>query len=398
MDWVASFSESTFCCLENCDRCCRRTSGVGLTGGDHQRIAKHAPNVVFAERRNHPVFPYTLRVREDSCIFLSTGGTCEIYPVRPLLCRLYPLQPHIKWDGRLLWCQERCPGVNSPSGTRVNRNHLEALVREILTSEGEVFFDTLREYVLQVKKPFTPLFGYRWGVVYTDWPAKERMWTMLWELFYHDSLKILTPRGRLECVLHDLLPPFEEAVASGASWLPRHMIFSVDEEYLVGAYKQYQAMLPELASQSVKAETVHQNDLEKRGKLIYGSKDGGTSRCSRQGSITVQRCNGERVEVKVDRVMGMVPLACDAVNEEEKYLEELARREGRYGNEVADLTVDSEILFQFMVADALELKATAFAISGKRSEVGVEEMREAICVVERTLRGLLRIVQTRGVF
>ena len=104
------------------------------------------------------------------------------------------------------------------------------------------------------------------------------------------------------------------------------------------------------------------------------------------------------MEVEVDSVMAMMPLGRDAVNEGEKYLEELVRREGRYGNEITDLTVDSEALFQFMVADALELKANAFAVSGKRSEVGVEEMRESICVVERTLTGLLRIVQTGVAF
>jgi hypothetical protein len=107
----------------------------------------------------------------------------------------------------------------------------------------------------------------------------------------------------------------------------------------------------------------------------------------------VHRYNGEGIEVAVETLMHMLPLSQDALLEEETYLQELQRREGRHGKEITDMTVDAGALLLFRAADALELKANAFAIHGNRREVGTEEMRESICLVERTLTGLSRIVQ-----
>jgi Fe-S-cluster containining protein len=389
-DWVTSFSGSTFCCLENCDLCCRRTSGVGLTAQDHQRIGKNISNISFAEKRDHPIFPYKLRVNDKGCIFLSSDGACQIYPVRPILCRLYPLQLHIKWDGRILWCRERCPGVNSPNGTPLNREYMESLVCDILTSEGEAFFDTLREYVLEVKKPLTPLFGFPGGVVYTDWPTKERMWGIIMEWFHNEILEALTPRGRLESIRHDLLPPIQRLVGNRASWLPSEGVFCASSESLEEICEEYRMRLPERAMQSLKVQRTHENNLAKRGELIYGSKNGSVSRPSRYSKIRVHRLNGEEVGVKVDRLMHGLPIRNEAMSEEENYFEELVKREGRYGNEITDLTVDSELFVHLRIADSIELKANAFSIFGEKYEIDMEDMKEAICVVERTLTGMLR--------
>ena len=389
MDWVSSFEELSFNCLIECAVCCKRTEGVSLTVNDYQRIAKHITSLAFADKLNHSFFAYRLKVKKGVCIFLSEGGTCKIYPFRPLLCRLYPLQLHIKWDGRTLWCLEHCLGVNDPDGKPVDDRYIESLTNEILDLEGEAFFDKLREYVLRVKKPFTPLLRNPFGVVYSNWPTKERMWSIVLEVFHNEALQTLTPRGRLGCIRYDILPPFQNMVAKGTSWMQSPMLPYIEERYLQEAYTQFKTMFPDLAKQSAEAESLHLETLEEKGTLVYCSINGETSTRSRRNNITVHKCNGERAEVEVGKLMHMLPRTPEALMEEEKYLKELIKREGRFGKEIADLPVDLELQFQFMVADVLELKANAFTIHSRRNEVGMEEMRDAICAVERTLAGIL---------
>ena len=148
--------------------------------------------------------------------------------------------------------------------------------------------------------------------------------------------------------------------------------------------------LPELAMRSLEVQRAHENNLAKRGELIYGSKNGSVSRPSRYSKIRLHRLNGEEVGVKVDRLMHGLPIRNEAMSEEENYFEELVKREGRYGNEITDLTVDSELFVHLRIADSIELKANAFSIFGENYEIDMEDMKEAICVVERTLTGMLR--------
>ena len=68
---------------------------------------------------------------------------------------------------------------------------------------------------------------------------------------------------------------------------------------------------------------------------------------------------------------------------------EVVKREGRYGRKIIDLPLDVEVLFLLRVADALELKANAFAIADTKDCVEYRDMRESVWVIERALLTIL---------
>lgn len=391
-----SFSNLAFQCLVNCDACCRRSIGPGLTKKDCERIAQHASHHDFAEERDHPLFPYLLKARQGTCTFLNANGKCSIYSVRPLLCRLYPLQLHFQWDGKLLWCLEHCPGVDIRKGVRLYGTYLESLLLEVSEIEGEAFFPRLREYLLKTKQFLTPLFTIASSVVCSDWPAKIQMKEIVWEIFHTEALRKLTSRGRLECILHELLPPLQEILFNKAAQLPGRREFYIDQRVLSDEYRQYQLVLPVLSFESAAREKVHLKDLEEKGSIVYGAAGGRNIRCSQQSSINIQGFDGRKIDVEIAKLMHMLTMTPEASRVEERYLYELQRREGRFGTKSVDLPINSEVYLMFLVADALELKANAFAIEKGKDRIGTEEMKEAVWVVERTLSGLLEMVRDWG--
>ena len=328
-------------------------------------------------------------MKRNRCVFLSEDKRCVIYPFRPLLCRLYPFQLHIKWDGRILWCLEHCPGVNRSGPDSVDDGTLEGLINQILELEGGAFLENLRDYVLRVKRPVTPLFGTPLGFVFSNWSTKERLFGILWEIFHQEVLEVLTPRARLECIRCDILPQFQNSLVSKVVRGQPPMLFYMEEDQLLQEYEPFKKRLPGLARQSAEVEAIHQRDLEEKGRLVYGSSEGKKLNCSRDHTVKVHRLNGEGVDVEVERLMRSLPLTLDALMEEERYIKELVRREGRYGKEIIDLPFDLEVYTLRMIADALELKANAFAIHGGKNCIGMEEMRESTWVVERALVGIL---------
>jgi len=390
---VLSFSNISFQCLVNCDACCRRSIGPGLTEKDHQRIAPHASHYDFVDRRDHPLFPYLLKARQGACLFLNDKGKCSIYPVRPLLCRLFPLQLHFQWDGKLLWCLEHCPGVGKKNGAALCKNYLEGLLMEVLEMEDEGFFDRLREYVLETKQFLTPLFKVVSDVVYSDWPTKIQMKKIVWEIFHTAELRKLTPRGRLECILHELLPSLEEILLNKAVPLPGRKGFYIDQRMLSAGKRKYQFILPVLSFESAAREKIHLKDLEKKGNIVYGAAGGGTIRYPQQSSIIIHGFDGRKMEIEVTKLMRMLKMTPEAYLVEERYLQELQRREGRFGKESVDLTIHSEVFLMFLSADALELKANAFSIEKGKDMIGIEEVKEAVWVVERNLAGFLEMVR-----
>jgi len=392
-EFALSFSDISFQCLVNCDACCRRSIGPGLTEKDYWRIAQHASHPDFADERDHPLFPYLLKARQGGCIFLNDKGKCSIYPDRPLLCRLYPLQLHFQWNGKLLWCLEHCPGVDIKNGVPLNGTYLESLLFEISEIEGETFFGRLREYVLKTKQFLTPLFKVGSCVVYSDWPTKNQMKEIVWEIFHTEGLRELTPRGRLECILHELLPSLEEILLNKAVQLPARRRFYIDQQMMSEGNRQYQLVLPVLSFESAAREKIHLKDLEEKGNIVYGAADEGTIRYPPQSSIIVHGFDGREIEIEVAALMRMLKMSPEASLAEESYLQELQRREGRFGKESVDLTIHSEIFLMFLNADALELKANAFAIEKGKDMIGIEEMKEAVWVVERNLSVLLEMVR-----
>jgi Fe-S-cluster containining protein len=104
-----------------CGKCCSSGPNVALTSYDVCRIAKHLGKswrdlvghvfyVVIADQI--PVI--VLRGVNNVCIFLRrTGGTtyCEIYPARPMRCRLYPFVPIAPGVPHRMEISRNCPGV-----------------------------------------------------------------------------------------------------------------------------------------------------------------------------------------------------------------------------------------------------------------------------------------------
>jgi len=389
LDWLGSFEGISFDCQKGCAACCRRAEGVSLTTNDYQRIADRLGKSDFAKSIDHPLFTHRLEVREKRCTFLSENKSCSIYPFRPLLCRLYPFQVHIKWDGRILWCLEHCPGVDRSEPNTVNDEAFERLINDVLRLEGEAFFDDLRDYVFRVKRLVTPLFSGPSGFVFSNWPGRERIWDIFWKIYKDQALEPLTPRARIEGIRCDILPQFQSRLVKAVEDGRPSGVFYAEEELLVLAFNDFRKWLPELIRQSAEAELLHQRDLEEKGELVCQFSGGGERSCSRQSTVTIRRFNGEGVNVEVENLMHPLPLTPGALMEEESYLKEVVKREGRYGSEIIDVPFDLEVLFLLRVADVLELKANAFAIRGREDCVEPYEMRESIWVVERALTQIL---------
>jgi Fe-S-cluster containining protein len=395
--WAVSFSGISFRCPLNCDLCCRRPIGPSLTVKDYQRITQHLSYSNFADKRAHPLFPYQLKVKNGACIFLDKKGKCSIYSVRPLLCRLYPLQLHFQWDGKLLWCLEHCPGVGSEKGISFSEPYIENLLHVLIEIEGDVFFNDLREYVLQTKQPLTPLFKIGTRVAYSSWPTKIQMKDIVREMFHAEALGTLTPRGRLECIFQELLPSLKEIVLNKAEELPGEKRLLVRNHVLCEAYIQYIEVFSMLSFESVVREKIHLKNLETKGNIAYGVGEQKIIRHKQQDSIIIHGFNGRKIEINTSRLMRNLKIEPEAVLVEEEYLDELQRREGRFGKASTDLTVNSEVLLMFLAADALELKANAFAIERGKDTIGIAQIKEAVWIVERALLHLFEIVQKKDI-
>ena len=82
-------------CSRDCGRCCR--SGLAVFPGEAGRISKAIRKSVdqFATLEGRQFCFHTrLAPGEDNgrvvCTFLRPGEGCEIHPIKPLICRLYP--------------------------------------------------------------------------------------------------------------------------------------------------------------------------------------------------------------------------------------------------------------------------------------------------------------------
>jgi len=97
-----------------CGACCHLKVNVGKD--DVERILKHLRekglNKVVIEKRGSR---YWLKRESGECCFLAYSEDrprCQIYPIRPVACRLYPLIP----TGERLKADPLCPGFNSTRG------------------------------------------------------------------------------------------------------------------------------------------------------------------------------------------------------------------------------------------------------------------------------------------
>ena len=122
-------------------QCCKGGPNVALTVFDVVRIAKYLNKhwseliptyikVIIAD-----MVPFmSLRGIRDECIFLrhNKDGTvyCEIYPARPMRCRLYPLIPAAP-GADYVYLDPKCPGVGTGPEREVPKRALEKYYREV---------------------------------------------------------------------------------------------------------------------------------------------------------------------------------------------------------------------------------------------------------------------------
>lgn len=105
-----------FACQPGCTKCCEVKGYVYLTEEDVSRAAGH---VGMEQGEFEAKYVYRTknirRIRKPrggkQCPFLGGGG-CEIHPVKPVQCRLFPFWPELV-ESRTLWAKtgEWCPGI-----------------------------------------------------------------------------------------------------------------------------------------------------------------------------------------------------------------------------------------------------------------------------------------------
>jgi hypothetical protein len=266
--------------------------------------------------------------------------------------------------------------------------YLDSLENEMAHLEGEGFFEKLKKYVLKDRSEanqflwIIPLEFFAWR------ETKSRFRAIAEEILFIPELKKLTMRGRFECLIYDLLPPFKKIVVEEISARGGEA-YLLDTKTLEKAYGRFRPFLSELGIVSADREKEHLLKLENRGRLIYGRKGSSATEAAKGSKILVYGFDGRPVSVETRKIMSMLPMTMEATGRETAYFRELLCREGRFGKYNVDLTVDRELFFLFLVADSLELKANAFAIEKEKAKVGDEQLKEAIWIVERMLGELL---------
>jgi len=95
-----------------CGMCCRDLPGrerrVLLLPQDIERI-EAAGHRGFYQPAEEPPFTGIISKKHGVCVFHSDQG-CEVYPHRPLLCRLYPFWVEVREGVYVVGFDETCPG------------------------------------------------------------------------------------------------------------------------------------------------------------------------------------------------------------------------------------------------------------------------------------------------
>ena len=106
-----------------CGQCCKRAFEnsnlvmvsapeirriMKITGFSWEDIAEPYPDILKTPDGARFTFAWSIRRKDDRCIFLDSDSRCMIYSVRPLICRTYPFM----LDDEELMTFE-CPGLGS---------------------------------------------------------------------------------------------------------------------------------------------------------------------------------------------------------------------------------------------------------------------------------------------
>lgn len=108
---------------KQCGKCCKGVKKLILTAKDIEKIKAFTGREDFFKFREG--INYLKLTKEKGCIFLR-DNKCSIYPVRPLVCKMYPLQIMLE-DRRWVLNRNPCPGweINQyleEQGAQINQN------------------------------------------------------------------------------------------------------------------------------------------------------------------------------------------------------------------------------------------------------------------------------------
>jgi Fe-S-cluster containining protein len=122
---------------QRCATCCgdteTRVRHILLLRFEADRIskAKSQPINEFAgEIEDHEPYVYEIskKSEERKCVFLK-GNHCEIYTLRPLICRFYPFELKTTKNGKYEFSYtEECRGIGK--GRRLGRAYFENLFQQ----------------------------------------------------------------------------------------------------------------------------------------------------------------------------------------------------------------------------------------------------------------------------
>lgn len=103
-------------CKPGCVKCCLNTDMV-LTESDVERLTKEGyAREYYAEYRDGYL---RLKNIDGRCVFLRENGTCRIYRIRPISCRLYPVIYDLEKD--IIRVDDECPARDTISVEEFSR-------------------------------------------------------------------------------------------------------------------------------------------------------------------------------------------------------------------------------------------------------------------------------------
>lgn len=109
-----------FSCLEGCGFCCSYPAEVRECEDSFSLIQAIDPAALKKWDTDNPQFcnVFTMRQHNDigACIYLKDDNRCDIYPIRSILCRTYPIKIFFGWRMQL-YTTMACRGLIEASGS-----------------------------------------------------------------------------------------------------------------------------------------------------------------------------------------------------------------------------------------------------------------------------------------
>jgi Fe-S-cluster containining protein len=116
LQFKISYPARVYWKCRRCSSCCRDTPShlrrIRLLLKEAIEISKKTgiPVEQFTRKTHDQRYPYEMRKRHGSCIFLD-GRYCRLYDYRPLVCRFYPFEMESEGSSlKILFTGESCPG------------------------------------------------------------------------------------------------------------------------------------------------------------------------------------------------------------------------------------------------------------------------------------------------